>query len=141
MKHWGCSSCPTAAVIILLKLNHTVRNSCPAERAHQEQTCPQDIPETWALLQWLYFESLLDVSWMRIISVVLRLPLNIQVPPSVNNLPSDCSVKDCEQTCHLSFCNSYNIPVVQINHGSATRSSSLDLSFFKCEEPFKHALK
>lgn len=37
--------CPTAAVIILLKLNHTARNSCPAERAHQEQTCPQDIPE------------------------------------------------------------------------------------------------
>lgn len=35
--------CPTAVVILLLKLNHTVRN---AERAHQEQTCPQDIPET-----------------------------------------------------------------------------------------------
>jgi len=34
--------CPTAAVIILLKLNQTARNSCPAERAHHEQTCPQN---------------------------------------------------------------------------------------------------
>lgn len=52
--------CPTLAVIILLKLNHTVHNSCPGERAHQEQTCPQDIQRP----EHCYNYSILNPCWM-----------------------------------------------------------------------------
>lgn len=34
-------ACPTAAVIILLKPNHTAHNSSLEQSSHLEKTCPQ----------------------------------------------------------------------------------------------------